>query len=90
MTEPQQESPPIRNLREFFSLDHPPLFENAYDLPTFFDSNLVDDCRVVKVLHKDPQANLRVFYYQYLKLCFEIDNIDYESYIEKIYELIRT
>jgi hypothetical protein len=40
-------------------------------------TNLVDDSRVVKYFHDDPQANIRIFYYQYLKLCFEIDNVDY-------------
>jgi len=51
---------------------------------------LVDPNRVVKCFENDPQANLRIFYYQYLKLCFEIDNVDYESYIDKIYDLIRS
>ena len=46
---------------------------------------------MVKVFTNDPQANIRIFYYQYLKLCFELDNVNYEFYINKIepiYELL--
>ena len=53
------------------------LFINADRLPDFFSSNLVDPTRVVKAFKNDPQANLRVFYYQYLKLCFEVNDCDY-------------
>lgn len=60
------------------------IFVDATVLPAFFDSNLVDPARVVKVFLNDPQANIRVFYYQYLKLCFEIDTVDYDMYIQKI------
>jgi len=48
----------------------------------------VDPARVVKVFSNDPQANIRIFYYQYLKLCFELDNVNYEFYINKIEEII--
>lgn len=43
---------------------------------------------MVKVFSNDPQANIRIFYYQYLKLCFELDNVNYEFYINKIEEII--
>ena len=43
---------------------------------------------MVKRFSNDPQANIRVFYYQYLKLCFELENVDFERYIQKIEELI--
>lgn len=43
---------------------------------------------MVKVFYNDPQANIRVFYYEYLKLCFELDTVDYEGYINKIEQVI--
>ena len=49
------------------------VFEDAVDFPQFFKNNLVDDARIIKVFKNDPQANIRVFYYQYLKICFELD-----------------
>jgi hypothetical protein len=57
-------------------------------LPAFFDQNLVDPARVVKVFYDDPQAHIRVFYYQYLKLCFEYSNSKSEELVQKIEELI--
>jgi hypothetical protein len=48
----------------------------------------VHPARVVKVLRDDPQASIRVFYYQYLKLCFELETVNYEFYINKIEEII--
>jgi hypothetical protein len=48
----------------------------------------VDPARVVKAFYNDPQANIRVFYYQYLKLCFELETVDFEVYIHKIEEII--
>lgn len=62
----------MRSLEDFSSTDNTPLFKNATQLPPFFENNLVDPARVVKVFNDDPQANIRVFYYQYLKLCFEL------------------
>ena len=57
-------------------------------LPQFLNENLLDDDRQIRYFFKDPQASLRVFYYQYLKLCFEMQEIDYELYINKIEELL--
>ena len=37
---------------------------------------------------QDPQANIRIFYYQYLKLCFESENVNYNNYIGKVEEII--
>lgn len=34
------------------------------------------------------QANIRVFYYQYLKLCFEAVDCDYEQYLRRIEDII--
>ena len=48
----------------------------------------MDPARVVKVFHNDPQANIRVFYFQYLKLCFEQENVNFESYIQKVEQII--
>jgi hypothetical protein len=74
----------MRSLQDFASTDSQPLFPEATTLPDFFHNNLVDPARVVKAFHNDPQANIRIFYYQYLKLCFELDDADYEGYIGKI------
>jgi len=60
----------MRNLQDFATNNQGKLFKDAQNLPVFFQNNLVDPARVVKVFHNDPQANIRVFYYQYLKLCF--------------------
>ena len=43
---------------------------------------------MVKLFENDVQANIRVFYYQYLKLCFEAEDCDYEQYIRKIEDII--
>lgn len=64
------------------------IFRDALHLPAFFEHNLIDPSRVVKHFSNDPQANIRVFYYQYLKLCFELENVDFETYIRRIEELI--
>ena len=60
----------MRSLEEFINQRSEPLFIDATNLPAFFESNLIDPARVVKYFNNDPQANIRVFYYQYLKLCF--------------------
>ena len=46
------------------------VFMNADNLPPFFNDNLVDPARVVKRFFDDSQAHIRIFYYQYLRLCF--------------------
>lgn len=74
----------MKSLQDFASNDNESLFPEAKTLPDFFHHNLVDPARVVKVFTNDPQANIRIFYYQYLKLCFELDNVNYEFYINKI------
>lgn len=60
----------MRSLDDFASDEPGTLFKDATRLPEFFLSNLLDPARVVKVFYNDPQANIRIFYYQYLKLCF--------------------
>jgi hypothetical protein len=62
----------MRSLREF--VERHEVFKDPQHLPEFFEQNLVDPARVVKVFLDDPQAHIKVFYYQYLKLCFEINN----------------
>lgn len=47
------------------------LFPEAKTLPTFFEHNLVNEGRVVKVL-KGKEGVFRGFYYQLLRLGFEI------------------
>jgi hypothetical protein len=78
----------MRNLQEFEVTNGQTIFNEATKLPSFFDSNLVEPTRVVKLFENDVQANIRVFYYQYLKLCFEVNECDYEQYIRKIEEII--
>lgn len=60
----------MRSLEDFPGEGGEALFPDAQQLPDFFEHNLVDPARVVKGFLNDPQANIRVFYYQYLKLCF--------------------
>ena len=62
----------MRSLREF--ADQQEVFNDPQRLPEFFEHNLVDPARVLKLFVDDPQAHIRVFYYQYLKLCFEINS----------------
>lgn len=62
----------MMSLTQFQERNPVTIFTDARSLPAFFETNLVDPARVVKVFENDPQANVRVFYYQYLKLCFEV------------------
>jgi hypothetical protein len=48
------------------------VFREGRALPPFFDTNLVDPGRVVKEFLNDPQSHIRIFYYQYLRICFEM------------------
>lgn len=67
----------MRELDDFATPNPQPLFQEAEVLPIFFEHNLLDPARVVKVFKNDPQANIRVFYYQYLKLCFELESVNF-------------
>jgi len=60
----------MKSLNEF--AEQREVFQDAAVLPEFFETNLVDPARVVKVFANDPQAHIRIFYYQYLKLSFEL------------------
>lgn len=72
----------MRSLQEFRSPQD--VYKTPDSLPPFFDENLVDPARVVKVFVEDPQAHIRVFYYQYLKLCFEVSHPNSDSLVQKI------
>jgi hypothetical protein len=48
-----------------------PLYPDTLKHPDFFNYNLVSPGRVIKVL-EGPKAVLRGFYYQLMKLAFEI------------------
>ena len=78
-----------KSIKEFETPRTTFLFEDATSYPSFFKNNLVDDARVIKVFKNDPQANIRVFYYQYLKLCFEIEHPNIDFYISKVEELMK-
>ena len=62
------------------------LFPDAKELPEFFENNLQNSCRVVKQL-SGSIGILRIFYYQLLKLGFEIDSPkqDYGQLIKAIF-----
>lgn len=76
----------MKSLSQFAS--HKEVFRQPRTLPVFFQTNLVDPARVVKFFENDPQAQIRIFYYQYLKLCFELENVNYDVYISKIEDII--
>ena len=48
------------------------MFPRAYALPTFFTHNLLSNNRIVKVF-TGPDALLRVFYFQLMKLALEVE-----------------
>lgn len=54
----------------------------------FFEKHLLHPARRIKALLNDPNANIRAFYLQYLMLCFEIENQNYEFYITKIQKFL--
>lgn len=72
----------MKSLNQFAG--HEEVFKIAVKLPSFFDDQLVDKARIVMAFENDPQAHIRIFYYQYLKLCFELEGVNYDSYIHKI------
>lgn len=47
------------------------IFPTATTYPTFFDENLLSSSRVIKHFPDDPHCNIRVFYYNLLKLSYE-------------------
>ena len=63
-----------KSLKDFKSkLKNPKIFnEPIGQLPTFLKQNLVDDARNIKVFKNDEHAYIKIFYFQFLKLCFEI------------------
>lgn len=63
-----------KSLKDFKSkLKNAKIFNEAIgQLPTFLKQNLVDDARNIKVFKNDEHAYIKIFYFQFLKLCFEI------------------
>lgn len=57
-------------------------------LPRFLQENLLDDARCVKLFCNDDHAVMKVFYFQFLKLCFEAEDVDYDTKINKFIEAI--
>lgn len=78
----------MKSLKEF--AHYTKVFQDATELPEFFDSNLVDPSRVVKAFLQDPNAHIRIYYYQYLKLCFEQENVNFLEYTKKMEEIINS
>lgn len=77
-----------KSIREFKRSSEEQTFPEAVTYPSFFDKHLVHPGRKIKALLNDPNANIRVFYFQYLMLCFEIENQNYEFYISKIQKFL--
>lgn len=63
----------MKKLRDFKSMikkTHP-FQELKTEVPEFLEENLVDPARVINIFSGDPYAFIRIFYFQFLKLCFE-------------------
>lgn len=61
-----------KTLKDFkSSLRSVNLFTDASGkLPTFLNENLLDEARTIKVFRNDSVAYIKIFYFQFLKLCF--------------------
>jgi len=77
-----------KSIREFKNTNKQPVLPDAEAYPVFFDKHLVHPSRRIKALINDPNANIRAFYFQYLMLCYEIENPNYEFYIAKLQKFI--
>lgn len=42
----------------------------------------------MKIFRDDEHAFLKIFYFQFLKLCFETEDVDYDTKINKFIEAI--
>ena len=80
----------MKKLSDFKSvMKRPQLFTDSTNTPPLFlETNLVDPARVIKVFSQDPYAYIRIFYFQFLKLCFESEGVDYDGKINKLIDLI--
>lgn len=58
-----------------FPVDNPSnLFpDNVGPEPEFFKSNLQSPNRILKVFKNDPHSNIRIFYFQLLRVTYEIE-----------------
>lgn len=52
-------------------------------IPAFLQENLLDEARCVKIFVNDDYAMMKIFYFQFLKLCFEAEDVDYDTKINK-------
>ena len=50
------------------------MFVDAQSYPDFFGENLVSPNRILKILSNNPQSNMRIFYFQILRLGYEIES----------------
>lgn len=61
------------DLQQFFQeVPVDDLLPPATSYPAFFNENLVSPNRILKQLLNNPQSNIRVFYFQILRLGYEI------------------
>lgn len=49
---------------------------------------MVDEARSIKIFKNDQLAYIKVFYFQFLKLCFETEDVDYDTKTNKFIELL--
>ena len=77
-----------KSIRDFENNSTHNVFNDAETYPVFFERHLVHQSRRLKIFIDDPNANLRAFYFQYLILLFEVENKNFEFYLEKLYNFI--
>ena len=71
----------MQTLQSFKIINTSPLFTDADPIPEFFVTNLVSDDRKIKVFPNLPDSYLKIFYFQFLKLCFETEDTNYNTYL---------
>ena len=70
----QASSLPGPSLLSFYTEQQANLLPNCLgSWPDFFNHNLVSPYRVLKLFQDSPHSNLRVFYYQLLRVSYEVE-----------------
>jgi hypothetical protein len=79
-----------KSLRDFKVSDRSShIFTDATEeLPKFLTTNLVDEARSIKIFKKDPCAYIKTFSFQFFKLCFEAEDVDYDTKLNKFIEML--
>lgn len=72
-----------------FAVSNPEFpFPTATSYPDFFTTHLVDPNRIIKIFKDDPNANERVFYYQYLRICENYEDPTSQERIQNMKEFV--